>query len=72
MAASLLDLLNREKELVDEINDYDKTLKELEEQCKRIEDRRRLTDAKLANIRSILVDYIDTKLVKIPEKNPWR
>lgn len=72
MTASLLDLLNREKELVDEINDYDKILKELEEQRKRIEDQRRLTDAKLANIRSILVDYIDTKLVKIPEKNLWR
>ena len=72
MAASLLDLLNREKELVDEINDYDKMFKELEEQRKRIEDQRRLTDVNLANIRSILVDYIDTKLVKIPEKNPWR
>lgn len=72
MSASLLDLLNREKELVDEIDDYDKVLKELEERRKYIEAQRRLTDAKLANVRSILADYIDTKLVKIPEKNPWR
>ena len=70
MAASLLGLLNRENELVNEINECDKMLKELEEQRKRIEDQRRLTDTKLANIRSILADYIDTKLVKIPEKNP--
>ena len=60
MTASLLGLLKRENELVNEINDWDKMLKELEEQRKRIEDQRRLTDAKLANIRSILADYINT------------
>jgi hypothetical protein len=45
MAVSLLGLLNRENELVDEINDYDKVLKELEERLCPCEDH----DWKLVN-----------------------
>lgn len=72
MIASLLDALNSEKELIDEINDYNKILKELEERRKRIESQKRSADFKLKSIRSILADYIEKNLIKYPNNDPSR
>ena len=72
MSTSLLDALNREKEIVDEINDYDRVLKELEERRKQIESQKRSADLRLKSIRSVLAAYVEKNLIKLPNHDPYK
>jgi hypothetical protein len=70
MAASLLDLLTREKELVDEINDIDKELQELADRQNKLIKDRRFIDNQLKSLHSVLAGYLEKNLIKLPNHNP--
>lgn len=72
MEASLIDLLNGEKALVDEINDIDNVLEEIEKRRAELLDKKRTIERKLKSRRSILAAYIDRNLIKYPNHNPDR
>ena len=72
MAASLLDLLNREKELVDHINEIDDLLKEVDKRRLELIAERQSTDMKLKSARSVLAGYVEKNLIKLPNHDPYK
>ena len=72
MSASLIDILNREKALVDQIDRYDDDIKIHEEKIAKLTEEKRSTELKLASIRSCLANYIENNLIKLPNNDPYK
>lgn len=72
MSASLIDILNREKELVDRINRCDYDIEIHEGEIANLTEKKRSTELELASIRSCLANYIDNNLIKLPNNDPYK
>ena len=72
MAASLIDLLNSEKALVDEINSIDKEVYHLQDKINVLVNRKRKVSTELASSRSCLAHYLEKNLIKYPNNDPFR
>lgn len=72
MSASLIDILNREKELVDRIDRCDYDIEIHEREIANLTEEKRSTELKLASIRSCLANYIENNLIKLPNNDPYK
>ena len=72
MTASLLDLLNREKALIDEINRYDDDIEVFKEKITKLAEERQRVEMKLKSIRSCLASYVEKNLIKLPNDDPFK
>lgn len=72
MAASLLDILNREKALVDQIDKFDYDIEIYKEKIAKLAEEKASVEMKLKSTRSILAHYIEKNLIKYPNNDPSR
>ena len=72
MSASLIDILNREKALIDQIDRCDYDIEIHEGKIAKLTEEKRSTELKLASIRSCLANYIENNLIKLPNNDSFR
>lgn len=72
MSISLIDLLNREKALIEQLDAIDESIEEFEKKLSSCREKKHSTEMKLASIRSMLTDYVEKNLIKYPNNDPHK